>query len=316
MADHEHSRIHRNRAADLELARRSTYGAYYYFVLFLAFIFTTPFREDHTRTSVAFGVALFLIGAFRGGLALAIPRHYDVRPAAWRLAFAIGTCACAAVWSAFVTLTLVLYGESWTSVFLLVLTTGIMSGGVIGLGPDARLCRVYLLTMLSPFVVWGFVTGTRAGYGIATVCTLYLAYLLAQSREQFRWYWAAVEARQAAEAAARAKSEFLANMSHEIRTPLNGVSGMIALALATAANGEQREYLELAKTAAGSLLAVINDILDFSKIEARKLELENVEFDLIGSVHGVARMFGIPAQEKGAGTGVQRPSRRARFRHW
>jgi two-component system, sensor histidine kinase and response regulator len=106
-------------------------------------------------------------------------------------------------------------------------------------------------------------------------------------------------AKDAAEQGARTKSEFLANMSHEIRTPMNGIIGMSEILSHTHLRPEQRQYLDLVRQSADSLLRLLNDILDFSKMEAGKLELESIPFALRDGLADTLQTLALRASEKG-----------------
>jgi PAS domain S-box-containing protein len=110
---------------------------------------------------------------------------------------------------------------------------------------------------------------------------------------------ALVQARESAEAGARAKAQFLATMSHEIRTPLNGVIGMTDLLAGSMLTEDQRDWVETARRSGEGLLALLNDILDVSKMDAGKLHLERIDFDLRSCLESVADVLAYKAGEKG-----------------
>ncbi|NDP28347.1 MAG: response regulator [Flavobacterium sp.] len=87
-------------------------------------------------------------------------------------------------------------------------------------------------------------------------------------------------AKERAEKASKARSEFLSTVSHELRTPLNAINGIAHLLLEEKPKKSQMNYLKSLKFSGDYLTKFINDILEIQKIDSKKIEIENIDFNL------------------------------------
>ncbi|MCX7002458.1 MAG: PAS domain S-box protein, partial [bacterium] len=99
------------------------------------------------------------------------------------------------------------------------------------------------------------------------------------------------EARDAAQAAARAKSLFLANMSHEIRTPLNAVLGYAQIMERECRPCPAKQHLSAITRSSDHLLALITDLLELVRSDARTITLAPAIFDFYQLLEDVRVMF-------------------------
>lgn len=123
-----------------------------------------------------------------------------------------------------------------------------------------------------------------------------------------------IQAKDAAEASAKAKADFLSVMSHEIRTPLNSVIGGSQLLMTEDLDEEHKKHVELIHHSGEHLLNLINDILDYSKMDAGKLDLESQDIDLCKVAETVLEMNQVNAKKKGVTLVLDYDSQVPRYR--
>lgn len=92
---------------------------------------------------------------------------------------------------------------------------------------------------------------------------------------------------------------FMARISHEIRTPLHGIHGAIDLLEDTAMTPVQREYLEVVRNAADTLMSVVNELVDYANPRTDQSRASVFPFEPRTCVEQVTTVMGPMAASKG-----------------
>jgi signal transduction histidine kinase len=297
---------------DADIARRSLAGIWAGLGLAQFALLAGNYSKGLVPALTLFAVSTMAAYLARLFLVVRIDRIYLHNPARWR----VGFCACllcfSSAWGLLSSYSYISYGfANWNSLLLTFCVLAISFGALLSLTPRPLYLYCHVLPLLIPPIVADLYIGVRGsgggqGYGMALLNLVCLAFLLAQGRQLSAQYRKTIEqrrllesAKKAAEAANEAKSNFLANISHELRTPMNGIIAMTELALDTELSAEQRDLLETSRASASSLLDLLNDVLDFSRMDAKRLELENVRFDVHRLITETVTFFEAQARQKG-----------------
>jgi len=237
-------------------------------------------------------------------------RHAQLSPDAdrrnWAIGYAIVSGTCGLSWGMAGALWIIPDRPELQVVLVIILIAGV-TGSLVTRSPHLPSLAAFVAATGAPFVLMQLYIGTTNSITIAVLALVYAFSIQGWARGLNNMYTReamarlkaeglvedlqvarniaeiraeeAMEAREAAEAGARAKTEFLSTISHEVRTPLNGIQGMAELMQDTDLTADQQEWLKTIRESAGSLSVILDDIIDMSQHEAGMVDYDQDAYD-------------------------------------
>ncbi|MFC2061157.1 ATP-binding protein [Elusimicrobiota bacterium] len=99
----------------------------------------------------------------------------------------------------------------------------------------------------------------------------------------------------------RMKQDFIASITHEFRSPLNAMAihfDLLSKEKMGELNEKQKSSFNILKKNAKRLELFINDLLDIAKIERGKMEINNMDFELLPVINEIRDLYKVQADKK------------------
>ena len=113
------------------------------------------------------------------------------------------------------------------------------------------------------------------------------------------------EERQRADKAHRQKELLFASLSHDLRNPLSALTGLVDLMLMEETEQDKREYLDIMKHSAQSMMMMLNGLLDYNRLESGQLTLQHQPFNLRTTIDRTWSLHKFRAVQKGLDFGLE-----------
>ncbi len=152
-----------------------------YVVLYLILIFGTTYFKDHKLFTSTMALIIILFSILRIMAALTVKKKYMDNPDLWNKVFFTLTTISGLIWGIFCAMSVSFYGpDSLTSVYVIIMTCGLISGAVKTLEPDFSLMTAFIVLMVAPVFVAALIDGI---YTYAGITALYMTVIIVIAKD-------------------------------------------------------------------------------------------------------------------------------------
>lgn len=281
----DHSSLYKNksilRSVDQTIAEQGRWSVFGHLIIFVVVEWLMGFRAIPAVLSYSFAIVLLSVALVRLYYLLNFTQQYGRGPVRWRLHYGLLTLLGAGLWSAYLTLTIVHPGYTYSLTFVWIYTAAVVATHIFIFAAYRTMAQWYNGILLIPPGVAGILMWQWEMVTLGIALLLYFAFMELSSRQVSARFWDTQRSRQSLELAlgetsaaehqaalkAEANQHSLLQLIQMIRQPVAGLMGQLQ-----AANGfDSRAQVGVAAAQyAYQLTAVLDQFELYVRIQSRE----------------------------------------------